>query len=509
MQRWKRAWAKTDTRLTRAIVPLVALLVTASLFALWGAWLNATDRTDDTYITLTYVKSLAAGEGWRYNGGAETLGTTTPLYALAVAVLARALPFVSIETLAVGLSTLAWLGTGWLIFLGRRTFGLGTHAAAYVALTVLLPWGWLLSTLGMESTCLIFGLVFAVWLAARGHAFAAGAVSAAMFLVRPEGLAIVPLAGAWLVWQRRDAWRAVVPRFALSAALVLLPWTAYAWAHFGSVLPNSALAKVGQGEAWPGEQARFGDRLLATWLPSYAAKYEPVGLTAPLLPAGVLSLLWPAVALGLVYAARRAQALLVLAAWCGVFVAGYTSLPAPGYTWYVLPVLCALQVFGALGLAWLAGARHTLLRALGVVLALAFLAVNVYYAVLATRGPGQEPRAVPYRAIARWLRENTPPGSTVAYVEVGYLGYYTDNRVVDLLGLTEPRFVANATKLDLQSNFWSADPDYLIYTAAFAWQFGDLVHQARFKERYQVVLTVPSAGAEPYTLYARAAPPGP
>jgi hypothetical protein len=485
----------------------VALLVAASLFALWGARLSVTDRTDDAYITLTYVKSLAAGEGWRYNGGEETLGTTAPLYALAVAGLARALPFISIETLAVGLSTLAWLGTGWLIFLGRRTFGLGAHAAAYVALIMLLPWAWLLLTLGMESTCLIFGLIFSAWLAARGKAFVAGAVSAALFLVRPEGLAMVPLAGAWLVWRHRRAWRALVPRFALGAALVLVPWTAYAWAHFGNVLPNSALAKAGQGAAWPGES--FAERLLGTWLPSYAAKYEPVGLPTRLLPAGVLSLLWPAVALGLVYAGRRAQALLLLAAWCGVFIAGYAWLQAPGYGWYVLPVLCALQVFGALGLAWLAGARRTWLRALGVVLALVFLAVNVHYAVIVTREPGLEPRAVPYRAIARWLRENTPPGSTVACVEIGYLGYYTDNHVIDLLGLTEPRFVANATKLDLESNFWLAEPDYLVYTAGFAWQFGGLVDQVRFKERYQAVLTSPGVGPEPLVVYARTAPPGP
>jgi arabinofuranosyltransferase len=508
MQRWKRAWANTNIRLTHATVPLVALLVAASLFTLWGGRLSVTDRADDTYITLTYVKSLAAGEGWRYNGGEETLGTTTPLYALAVAGLARALPFVSIETLAVGLSTLAWLGTGWLIFLGRRTFGLGDHAATYVAFTVLLPWGWLLSTLGMESTCLIFGLLFSVWLAARGHAFATGAVSAALFLVRPEGLAMVPLAGAWLVWRRRNVWRALVPRFALGAALVLVPWTAYAWAHFGSALPNSALAKVGQG-TWPGENLRFADRLFSRWLPTYAAKYEPVALTAPFLPAGVLSLLWPAGVLGLVYAARRAQGLLVFAAWCVAFVAGYAWLQAPGYAWYVLPVLCALQVFGALGLAWLAGARRAWLRMLGIALAAVFLAVNVYYAVIVTQGPGEEPRAVPYRALARWLRENTPPRSTVAYVEVGYLGFYTDNHVIDLLGLTEPRFVANATKLDLQSNFWLAEPDYLVYSAGFAWQFGDLVDQARFKERYQAVLTVPGVGPEPLTVYARTAPPGP
>lgn len=318
---------------------------------------------------------------------------------------------------------------------------------------------------------------------------------------------MVPLAGAWLLWTRRAA----LPRFALGVVLVLVPWALYAWAHFGSVLPNSAMAKVSQGTGWPGEQFRFGDRLVGVWLPRYAGKYEPVALTMPLRPAvppGVVSLLWPAVVLGLAYTARRASALLVFAAWCMVFIAGYIWLRAPGYQWYVLPVLCALQIFAALGLAWLSGARPAWLRAAGAILALVFLAVNVAYAVTATGAPADEPRAVPYRAVAQWLRENTPPHSTVAYVEIGYLGYFTDNRVIDLLGLTEPRFIENASKLDVQSNFWLAEPDYLVHTPAFDWLFGDLVQQARFKERYRPAFTVPGFDEQPLTVYAHTGLPG-
>jgi peptidoglycan/LPS O-acetylase OafA/YrhL len=69
------------------------LLLAASLFPLWVAshqqhkFLN-----DDTYITLTYAKSLVNGRGFVFNHPPPTLGTTSPLLALMVAGLAMALP---------------------------------------------------------------------------------------------------------------------------------------------------------------------------------------------------------------------------------------------------------------------------------------------------------------------------------------------------------------------------------------------------------------------------------
>ena len=72
----------------------VVMLVLASFFPLWAAHHCWQFLNDDSYITLTYAKSIAVGRGFVFNSPPPTLGTTTPLYAVAIAalsvVLARA-----------------------------------------------------------------------------------------------------------------------------------------------------------------------------------------------------------------------------------------------------------------------------------------------------------------------------------------------------------------------------------------------------------------------------------
>ncbi len=463
-----------------------------SLLPLWAASHNLTDRNDDAYITLTYAKSLAAGNGWRFNGGEEALGTTTPLFALLLAAMARALPSVSLERLAVALSTLSWLGSAWLLLLGHAGFGLRRHGGALAAASVLCLGGWWLAALGMEGATFVFGLLLAVWLAGRRHAFLSGACAGLLFLLRPEGLAMVPLAGAWLLARGGRPWPDTLLRFAGGALLPLLPWAAYALPHFGSLLSNSASAKLEQGKGWPGRP--FVERLGTEWLPGYAAWF---GLS----PA--LSLLWPLSVAGLFHAARRARPLLLLAGWLGLFLAGYGWLGAPGYWWYGLPVLFALHLFAALGLLGLLAHRGRAQRGAGVALAGLFFFFALRLSLASIQGSTGDARAPTYRAVAAWLSAHAAPGHTVAFAEIGYLGYFSEQPVVDLAGLTSPRLRDNASNLDFESNFWLSEPDYLLYHPAFDWILGQIVTDARFAARYRPVAEFPSHLGSPMRLYQR------
>ncbi len=473
------------------LLPLL-LLIAVSLLPLLAASRHLERLNDDTYITLTYAKSLAAGNGWRYNGGVEALGTTTPLFALLVAGLARLLPALPMDHLAVALSSACWLGTAWLFALGYRGFGLRRVEGWLLALSVLTLGGWAYAALGMESLMLLFGLVGAAWLAATGRAARSGLLAALLYLVRPEGVAMLPVAGAWLLWQARGKRRAVLGRFLLGAALPLLGWGSYALATFGTVLPTSASAKLGQGIGWPGEL--FWTRFLHEWLPPFAKAY---GVTP------WLSLLWPLLALGLFHAARRAHGTLLLAAWVGLFAAGYSLLHAPGYWWYMLPLLFALKLFATLGGASLLTHRRRTIQLTGVLVLALFFAISFQRALLAARSERGDARADTYLAVAAWLDANATPGSTVAFVEIGYLGFFSDFPIVDLAGLTNPAFTGNASRLDLAANFWQAEPDFLLHHPAYDWALGEIVNDPRFADRYRPVAEFPSHVGSPMILYER------
>jgi arabinofuranosyltransferase len=472
---------------------LVALF---SLFPVWAAAHNLAFRNDDTYITLTYAKSLAAGNGWRYNGGPEALGTTTPLFAILMALLARLLPAIPLEYLAVVFSTLCWLALSWLLFLGHHSFGVTRVAGTLLALVTLVQGGWWLAALGMEGSFLIFGLLLVVWFSARGQALSSGALSAGLFLVRPEGVAMAPLAALWLVWHQRDRWPQRLARFGLGAIAPLLLWGAYAWLTFGSILPNSATAKAAQGAFWPG--SAFVERLVREWLPAYAAAYGPSSL---------ISLLWPLVILGLLYTIHRGSPLLLVAAWTLLFVAGYAVLRAPGYWWYMLPVLVALQLFAALALAALLESRLRVLAGAGIALTLLFMTLTFHHGIQAVQSSRGDPRATAYLSIATWLRENTAADSSVAFVEIGYLGYYSGRYIVDLVGLTDPALTERGARLDMQGNFWYAEPDYLLYSSTFDWLLGDIVRDERFLAEYREVVRFTDDLPAPLVLYERVPTP--
>jgi hypothetical protein len=474
---------------------LWGVLLLASILPLVAAVQSIGRLNDDSYITLTYVKSLLAGEGWRYNGGTEALGTTTPLFAIVVTILARLLPFLSIEQVAVGWSLLCWWFIAWLFALGYKTWGLQRHEGQLIGLILLLQGGYWFATLGMEATFLLAGVVGTTYLAVRGYAFAGGVAAGLLFLIRPEGLAMVPLAGAWLLWHRRSTWRTTLLWYALGAVIPLGLWASYAWLTFGAILPNSAAAKLEQGDKWGG--ITFTQRLFTEWLPAHFKAYGVTPLVSALIP---LTLTGVGVAIG------RARPLLVLLVWIGLFLAAYTVLEAPPYWWYMLPVLFGIQLLVGLGWGGLLRLQHRWAKVLVLILLVAFLGAVGYRSINGIRTLQGDQRATAYKGLAEWLNANTPPDSTVAYVEIGYLGYYGNRPIVDLVGLIEPKYRTNGATLDVATNFWVAEPDYFVYVADFAWMMGDIVQHPDFATRYELVTDLPSPFTQPLQVYQRVSP---
>lgn len=98
-----------------------------------------------------------------------------------------------------------------------------------------------------------------------------------------------------------------------------------------------------------------------------------------------------------------------------------------------------------------------------------------------------DPRAASYLALADWLNTNTNPSESVAYVEIGYLGYYTENRVIDLLGLVTPGITSYIAQGDIAQGFWMYDPDYFIYLPDFDWALAGIHNDFRFEQNYKLV----------------------
>ena len=100
----------------------IALLVLALLACLQAFRVFQGYVFEDAYITYRYADNLAAGHGFVFNPGERVFGTTTPLYTLVLAGLARL--GLDIPTAGAFLSGLCVAGTAlagaWLLRRGGR-----------------------------------------------------------------------------------------------------------------------------------------------------------------------------------------------------------------------------------------------------------------------------------------------------------------------------------------------------------------------------------------------------
>jgi hypothetical protein len=72
-----------------------------------------------------------------------------------------------------------------------------------------------------------------------------------------------------------------------------------------------------------------------------------------------------------------------------------------------------------------------------------------------------------YRAVGKWLQENTAPGARVGTLEVGIIGYFSGRPMVDFAGLIQPEVAGQLQEHTTYDDaaLWAAQkyrPDYLV-----------------------------------------------
>jgi len=277
---------------------------------------------------------------------------------------------------------------------------------------------------------------------AVGRGALVGLAGAALTLTRPDGIALVGLAGALGVLAKLDrgsaaqrtaiAWGAGI---ALGWLIAVSPSAALNLDLTGHLLPNTASAK----------QAEYAATLALPFVERVWMLLEP-------LAAGGQVMLLPGLIAGGVLLARRGswrdQALDWLPAlWAAAHVVTYAlRLPAAyQHGRYVMPVLPVVILYGVGGTLWLARrARRTLGgRVLTRTLALSVAAVTVGFWALGAQAYARDVRIINTEmvATARWVRDHLPEDALLAVHDIGAVGYYAPRPVFDLAGLVTPEVV--------------------------------------------------------------------
>lgn len=452
---------------------LLAVLVVAGIGAAVALFLSRARNVgvvdEDAFISFRYAQNLLAGDGLVFNpGGQRVEGITNLLWTLFVAagtwLTGVGLPAVSVALgLACGVLVLvlawAWVfeelagsGVSW-------SFAAGGALAAPLLLAVAPGFAFYAAS-GLEvaffALLVTGGLYFLrvggkLWCAVVGSLLLGAAA-----MTRPEAALVLAFAAAaYSLWPGKDTRRRMLAA-ALPGGAVLVAVTLWRLYYYGALIPNTAFAKAGGFEVvqrwgWPYVVEVAGQNWFhLAWLLALAGAASHRG-----------------------FLKRNLAVLCVVPVWAAYIVyVGGDYMPFGRFVLPMLPVLYILAVAGV-GLAARAlvgppGGLRFWTRAAVVV-----LPVTVTVAVFAAQVPDQVRAEEDHReyiaesteqrrAVGNWFDENAPD-ALVARNAVGAVGYYSDVRILDMLGLND-RYIAHHGQKDpsFLPGHQTGDGDYVL-----------------------------------------------
>lgn len=512
--------------MNRQTLFILLLFILAALAV--GSFFRYPLVTDDPYITYRYARNIVNGVGFVFNAGERVLSTTTPLYALALALFGflRAdiptmgywLSVVSLGAAAFFLYVLTRLAyharvvSADAVFCRRIQFdGTANASAGILAGALLLVSPALVMTFGLETgfyLMLGLGALTAYLLQRVTFAFA---LCALLTLTRNDGLILTAILALDYLWQNRKIignlesgiWNSESTnrqsKFEIRKSkilfpfliylLLLLPWLLFATFYFGSPFPFTLAAKIAQAQSGLWDPFALG---FVKWARDNIVWLVPLVIFAPI---------------GIVWAVRAKSRVLLLLAWAILHLVAYSILGVAFYAWYVAPLIPALCLFAGIGAAQFANARiisqNHFLKYAVLILCGAILFGMELRATYDAGMTKPSPKVAAYQRAAEWLAQNTNADATVDALEVGVIGYFDERRTVDFVGLVDPRRVPYLRAQEFADGVRRAQTDYVVMIPPDTW----LPQDVWFKDAYRAVekIRVPGFYAnKPLVIYQRA-----
>lgn len=435
----KKLTSEQQAFFNRILVIMAIAAISMAVYVLYAYQHNGTIGfpLDDGWIHQTYARSVGNGEGWVYQRGLGSGGSTSPVYTMILAVIYWLyLPPIW------GTFVLGWisfviagaLAEEWL----RRT-PLAQYSPRFpvAAVVFLLEWHFVWASLsGMETLVFMVFILGTFLLLTSQHPrwFWIGCWVGLSAWVRPDGITLLGPVIFFLIFSSSGKKRLLMStRNVLFGFVVLfLPYLIFNRLVAGHWMPNTFYAK--QAEYGVMQQIAFIARLGKLFFLPF------IGVGALVLP-GLIGCMF-----GIVK--RRCWLTLAALLWGAGYIFMYVlRLPVTyqhgRYVMPAMPVFILLGAAGSLvmirqlrsgkfwerivGTAW----HLSIVLLLGVFWIKGMAAYQVDTAII------QEEMVNP----SIWISKNTPPDALVAAHDIGALGYFGDREILDLAGLISPEVI--------------------------------------------------------------------
>lgn len=420
---------RIDPRLVLAVAALAAvlfyLMVSALIFRVGFP-------LDDSWIHLTYARNFAEHGEWAYRLGERSAGSTSPLWTflLSIGFLLNLAPFAWTYFLGWVVLTLLAIHAENVV---RKLVGSYKPRLPWVGLFFVVAWHLTWSAVsGMET--LLHGFIIFVVLAALMNGtrryLTLGLLAGLSIWVRPDGLTLLgPILFTALLcegsWSSRGE---AVFKTLIGFGALFLPYLLFNLVLSGNPMPNTFYAKQAEYEAY----------WLSKSLTQRVSDYLWPIIASPslLLIPGVF--IWANKSIR----ARNWGALAGVIWFFGYLMIYFMRLPAYQHGRYIIPAFPIMYLWGLLGMlefALSANVNRRLVLLWQMMIGVLCLA----FGFMAARQNAYDVYWIESQMVetAKWVEQNLPPDSVLAVHDIGALGYYVQNPLIDLAGLITPEVV--------------------------------------------------------------------
>jgi len=390
---------------------------------------------DDAWIHQTYARNLAQLGEWSFIPGQPSAGSTAPLWSamISIAYLLKDQAF-------------SWTFTlGWLSLLGVAISGAWfarllspnqKEFQIWIIVFLMLEWHLVWAALsGMETLFFSFLvlLTFGWLLSENRNWLGIGLLIGISIWVRPDGITLIAPAtlSSFFVegqWRKRMA---SIIHLCLGISFFLVLYLALNRSLFGTYFPNTFFAKQAEYSIY--QQLPIFQRLLDQ------AKLPLIGAGALLFPGFVLFLFRA-------FRERNIPAL-VGALWLLGYIGMYAlRLPVTyQHGRYIIPAMPVYFCYGLVGtLDWLEWSSDTAWkRMISKVWLFSIVLVWLGFWALGARAYALDVAAIETEmvATANWISDHLEPNAIIAAHDIGALGFFANNKIIDLAGLVSPEVI--------------------------------------------------------------------
>ncbi len=451
----RRNFTRLNWRIEPWVVIALAALIAVLFYLIASALIFRIGfPLDDSWIHLTYARNLAEHGEWAFRLGQRSAGSTAPLWTVLLSI-----------GFLIGLAPYVWTYLlGWIVLMLLAIYAENVARKLIISYKSRIPWAGLFfvfvwhltwaAVSGMET--LLHGLIILVVLgeliSGSRRYLTLGLLAGLSIWIRPDGLTLLgPILFVALLSERSWHLRGeAIWKTLLGFSSLFFPYLLFNLALSGNPMPNTFYAKQAEYEAY---------WLSKTLLERVSDYIWPI-IASPFL------VLIPAALIWLIKSIRdwKWGALASLIWFFGYIAIYFTRLPAYQHGRYIIPALPVMYLWGILGFLELVSSSKVGKR-LVFLWQVTIVVLTIAFEFIGARQNAYDIFWIESEMVttAKWIEQNVPSDARLAVHDIGALGYYVQNPLVDMAGLITPDvvpFIRDETRLAeyLDSN----SVDYLV-----------------------------------------------